>query len=1436
VGRKGSSAREGRRPSGEGESTRVDAPGVASPPLLVVGVGASAGGLEACQRLLQGAPTDAGLAFVVVLHLAPGEPSHVAEILQRVTALTVTQVAGDERVERDHVYVIAPGTSLGIRDGALVAGAPDEPHFRARPIDAFFSALAADRGPGAAGIVLSGSGDDGSAGLRAVREAGGLCLAQTPSTAAYGAMPRAAIDTGAADTVVPPGGMGEILRRFAEDPASRPEQGRVEAVEDLPGEPDPQALAEPAGAGVPPEPDPETAVEAGATVARGGLEAILDLLGTRYRVDFRDYKRGTMERRTARRMGLLRLAGWQGYLDYLEANPDEVEALYDDLLVGVTRFFRDPDEWELFAREVVPALVAERGDASAVRAWSAGCATGEEAYGIAMVLLEHLEHQETAGRRIEVKVFASDANPGALEIARRGRYPAEVSEQVSTGRLERFFRPGAEGFEVASDLRGAVTFAAHDLLSDPPFPHLDLVACRNVLIYLDLAAQERLLERFHFALRPGGTLWLGAAETVGRRTDLFTQVPGNHRIYRATATGPTHGYSLAARRVRGIAPAPAPGPAEAAGERAAARTPQVPRMIEKLVLQRYTTPSVVVDQGLEILYFFGPTDPYLTRPPGEARLDLLSWVRPELYAKLRVGLAEAFERRRPVTLTGMRLEGPGEATRVEIVIEPLAPGLHEGGMLLVAFRDASRSSTAPPDPGVAPGETPEEADEEEGGLSRQIYEELQETREQLHTAVDQLRTATEEHGASYEELLSLNEELQSSNEELEASKEELQSLNEELTTTNRQLEERNEELRTLTSDLDNLLVSAEVPTVFLDRDLRVRRFTPATTAVARIGPADLGRPLANLALKVRDDDLLADAERVLADPTPIEAEVTGEDERWFSRRVLPYRTADDRVDGVCLTFHEITALKKAVAESEYARLYAEAIIRTSRTPLLVLDMDHRVVSANRAFYETFEIEEDEGETVGRRIYELGNGQWAIPRVRALLEEAPLRQEREVRDYDVEHLFERIGWRSMRLNADVMPRTGRPDLILVSIEDVTDLRKAEMAAQSRADDLAKDHRRKDEFLAMLGHELRNPLAALANGVELLEQAGSPDIEPIRDMMARQTGRMTAMLDQLLDVARVISGKLELAREAADVADAARSAVESVTPLLEAAGHELTVSLPPAGTVLVHGDAARLAQVTENLLANAAKYTDDGGRIWLTLEATDDTVELSVRDTGIGVEPDLLAHIFDLFTQAPVGLDRAKGGLGLGLALVRNLVQMHGGSVEAFSAGAGKGTEIVVTLPRLRTGRRASPRKEREEREAAAPPAERRILVVDDEPDAAGALVELLGQRGHTARAVPDGASALALVETFDPELVLLDLGLPGMNGYEVARKLREMLGKRMMLVALTGYQDDPVRLLRAGFDAHLLKPASLDQLFALVAELDRKREGPPIRKVDPAPRA
>ncbi len=1308
----------------------------------------------------------------MVLHLAPAEKSHVAAILQKATAMEVSQVTGNERVEPDHVYIIAPATSLGIRDGALVAGPPGEPHYLARPIDTFFSALAADQRKRAVGIVLSGTGSDGAAGLEAIRSAGGMCLVQDPETAEYDGMPRSAIATGAADAVVAPRDMGELLLRYAAAPRVRPRVG-----------------------------DP--ARRAGGETGEGWLPAILALLGERYRVDLRNYKTGTLERRTQRRIELRHLAGWQDYLAYLRTDPEEVDALYRDLLIGVTRFFRDPEEWEALTREIVPELVEKRRDATALRVWSAGCATGEEAYSLAMVLLEQLA---SSASRLDLQVFASDASERALAVARQGRYPATIGESVSADRLRRFFRPTGEGFEVERPLREAVTFAAHDLLSDPPFAHLDLVSCRNVLIYLEPAAQERLLELFHFSLQPQGILWLGAAETVGGRSDLFEEVAsGKHRFFRPIGVAGAHRYRRA-RRAAALAPAQLVPKSGAPTE-----GPKITRLIEKVVLDRFSSACVVVDRGLEMRYLFGPTAEYLRQPQGATRSDVLSWVRPELYAKVRAGLAEAIEHERKVTATGILLERGTASARVEIVIEPIPANSPAAGLVLVAFRDRPRAGGLAAASGGEGGEV--------AATTAQVQQELEETREELRTAVDQLRTATEEHGARYEELLSLNEEFQSSNEEIEASKEELQSLNEELTTINRQLEERNEELRSLSSDLSNLLVSAAVLTLFLDRELRIRRFTPACASVMAIVSGDVGRSLRDLKLKVHDEGLFTDALRVLGgEPAPIEAEVSTDDGRWFSRRALPYRTADGGIDGVCLTFHEITAQKRATAASEDARLYAEAIIRTSRMPLLVLDADHRLVSANAQFYATFQVEEEETES--RRIYELGNGQWDIPRLRALLEEVLL-EGREIRDYDVDHVFEKIGWRSMRLNAQVMPRDGHSDLVLVSIEDVTDLRKAEMEAESRAEELALGDRRKNEFLAMLGHELRNPLAALTHGLDLMRRAGGGPTEPVRTMMERQTRRMTTMLDQLLDVARVVSGKLELVREAADVEAAARAAIESVTPMIEAAHHELTVDLPRPGKVEVLGDVVRLAQVIENLLGNAAKYTEDGGRIWLTVRSTQDAVELSIRDTGIGMEPAVLAHVFHLFTQAPGSLDRAKGGLGLGLPLVRSLIEMHGGKVEASSAGPGEGTEVVVTLPRLRRGRLATTV---DKPVAPAPATARRILVVDDEEDVARSLVELLTLQGHEARAASDGPGALAAAAELEPEVVVLDLGLPGMDGYELGRTLREMRGEGLLLVALTGYQDDKARLKEAGFDGHLLKPTPIEKLYAMVAELDgRDRE-------------
>ena len=1338
-------------------------------PELVVGVGASAGGLDACKRLLANVPADHGLAFVVVMHLDPSQQSHIAEFLGKVTSSTVRQVTGGERVEPNHVYVIAPATSLRIREDVLEVTAR-EMRYPSKPIDDFFSALAADQGGRAVGVILSGTGNNGSEGLKEIHRAGGLCLVQEAATAEYDGMPSNAVATGVADAVLPPEKMGEMLLDYAGPEHVRPVL---------------EALGEPAA-------------EAGE--GPGGFEGILALLAERYGVNFSDYKPGTLARRTARRMDLMKMTNWDDYLGHLRDHPEEVADLYGDVLIDVTRFFRDRAMWEYLEREVVPPLLEQHTGDTPLRVWSAGCATGEEAYGLAMVFLEQIEKQG-GGHRLQV--FGSDVSHEALAVARRGVYPAHVVEDISPERLRRFFRRTGDQYQVDRSLRDLVTFAAHNLLADPPFANLDLVVCRNVLIYLKPEAQERLLELFHFALRPGGVLWLGNAETVGRRSDLYDTMAGAHRLYRSirsTRAGrpAVPGWVASRAPVPGVVPQPELPP----------RQPSVTRLIERFVLEHLTVPAVAVNRSLEILHFFGPTEPYLKQPSGEARMDLLSWVRQGLYGRLRAGLLEAIEENRSVTVSDLRMERETGRMRVEVVIEPVvAFGIE--GVFLVSFRE------------VPPVREPLEASPEEGAtddsLIHDLEQELLDTRLELQNTVEQLETANEEYRASHEELLSLNEELQSSNEELEMSKEELQSLNEELTTINRQLEERNEELRVLSADLSNLLVSAGIPVLFLDRQFRVRRFTPACSQIMRIVDTDIGRSLDHVKLDVRDDNLLADAERVLEQLTPLEVEVPTEDGQWFLRKIVPYRTETDHIDGVCITFQDITAQKIAGEESERARRFAEAVIRSSPVSMLALDENLRVTMVNEAFLETFHTRE--ADTVGHAIFDLGEGQWDIPELRDLLE-GVLPEQEEIRGYDVDHEFGKIGRRAMRVSATLIPDP--EGLVLVSIEDITDLRKAEEAAEARSTELVQEHRRKDEFLAMLAHELRNPLMALATGIEVLGRGpGSPGLV---DTMKRQADRMSALLDQLLDVGRVVLGKLELDRRPVDVTEIVREGAEIVGPMIESAGQQLDLSLAEPGGVLVHGDPLRLSQVVENLLANASKFTPPEGRIWVTVKATDGEVEIAVRDTGAGMEPDLVESAFDLFTQGPAPVDREKGGLGMGLPLVRALVEMHGGRVRARSEGPGKGSEFVVTLSRMRStqpapGTDAPP-------ETPAPPV-RRILVVDDEQDTAMLLADLLTLEGQEVRVAHDGSGAFDTARTFRPDMVLLDLGMPGEDGYQVAAKLRDEHGNGMFIVALSGYRRDQEKLDAAGFDEHLLKPPDIEVLVGMLAEdgpVDRKLSG------------
>ena len=970
------------------DSRAVKAPAAISMP--IAGIGASAGGVEALGLFFDAMPADSGAAFVVVLHLDPTRESQMASVLASHTAMPVVQVKDGMRVDPGHVYVIAPDKDLKLRGGALHLSEPAESRGHRHPVDVLFRSLAADQGERAIAIVLSGTGANGTDGLREVKAAGGLILIQDPVTAKFDGMPRSAIAAGMADHILAPEAMPDVLVRYLRH----------------------DYIAAPADSGT------------AAPDAQPLVDQILLLLRARAGHDFGSYKRSTLQRRIQRRLGLRNVATLAEYMDDLRANPEEVAKLVKDLMINVTGFFRDPDAWTALADLVITPMIAARETGSSIRVWVPGCATGEEAYSLAMLLSEQAT---AAGKQFDVSIFATDAREDNLSRARDGIYPQAALSSLASERQRRFFDKLDGTYQVKKELRNMVVFAPQNLLRDPPFSRMDLVSCRNLLIYLEADAQQRIIALCHFALREGGHLLLGNTETVGRHEALFETVSKKWRIYRRL--GPTRhdivsfpvlgGSAQPRKTLEGKMPPPPAEPTVPAAE-----------MAKRVLLERFAPASVLIDRHCHVLYFHGPTGDYLEQPTGEPSTNLFAIARDGLAAKLRAAVREAIAENRGVTVSA-RVRQSGTNRPVTVTVAPLAAKAPGGEYLLVSFE---------PGPGAASAARQEPAEELAG--DHVLQEELKAARSELRSTVETLETANEEMKASNEEITSMNEELQSTNEELETSKEELQSFNEELHTVNNQLQHKVRELEDTTNDLNNLLAGSETATLFLDTNLCIKWFTPATGELFDLRPSDIGRPIGHFAPKFADDKLLPDAENVLRKLAVVEAEVPSKAGRWFLRRMLPYRTQDDRIAGVVIAFIDVTERKHAADAVDEARIYAEAIVETIRQPLLILDGTLRVKSANRSFFDTFQV--DEQESVGNLVYELGNGQWDIPLLRTVLDDVLLKDV-PITNFEVKHDFRDIGHRNMLLNARMLARKdGREALILLAIEDITERRRSETA--------------------------------------------------------------------------------------------------------------------------------------------------------------------------------------------------------------------------------------------------------------------------------------------------------------------------------------------------------------------------------------------------------
>ena len=914
----------------------------ADAPVAIVGIGASAGGIEALASFFEAAEpgsdgTHASPAYVVVLHLDPTHESHLASVLRTHTSMAVLEIEDGMLLEPRHVYVIAPATTLTVQGSRLRLSEPEEPRGHRHPVDVLFRSIGEQRRERSIAVILSGMGTNGTQGAKEIKAAGGLVLVQDPLTARFDSMPRSAIAAGLADHIAAPGDMPSLLYRYLQ-------HGYTEAPDGLVAEGDKPGIAE-----------------------------LFKLLGPDSGPDFHHYRRAMLLRRVNRRMGLKDIALFADYLELLRGDPDERQALTGDFLISVTGFFRDPEAWDALDA-AIDRLVAEREDEAPIRVWVPACSTGEEAYSVAMLIAEHAR---AALKQFDVKVFASDVQESNLAVARAATYAAAAVEAMRPERIAQFFEKTGGSYHLRKPLRDLVVFARHDLLRDPPFSRMDLICCRNMLIYVEPLAQTRLLELFRFALRDGGILFLGSAETVGRAEGLFEALSKKWRLYRRLGSG--------AQSPAGFPPSanqPAAGgvrhPTTNAGQ-----PPKVRDIARRALLERYAPASALVDRDAKVLYLHGDSDRYLKQPRGEPTYDLMLMARDGLLSPLRAALQKVAADAQDFTFSAdIRREEQRDCVLVDV--SPVRTS-DRPGLMLVTFR---------PDPASSDAIRSEAGARSPREFSPDLENDLRDARAELRDMAEQFESVNEQLRASNEEALSMNEELQSTNEELETSKEELQSFNEELHSINSQLQYKIVELDEKSADLANLLAGTDIATMFLDLQFCVKWFSVATEQLFDLVASDIGRSISHFARKFADERLLKDCQEAVDGLIAVEAEVRNDQGRWFVRRVLPYRTRDGRVAGSVITFVDITDRRHAANSAREARIYAESIVETVRQPLIVLDGALRVQSANRSFYELSG--GSPAETVGERLYDLGRRQWDLPPLRQLLEEV-LPKQGEARD-------------------------------------------------------------------------------------------------------------------------------------------------------------------------------------------------------------------------------------------------------------------------------------------------------------------------------------------------------------------------------------------------------------------------------------------------------